>query len=322
MNTVLAELPPYIDPTAGMELTTGDEIALEATRWLWLGMDLLDPSRKADVLYLREGNGGEELDNICLRRTRGFLPRCTFTPLEVWAEWLPIEFFPEGARPLKLKGAPIQDQNPTGRTLVGKPLYGYAHYPGEQILDAIGLPTGDRRGVVEIEVLRGVNVDDPQAVKLQNLFFPLGQKLPLELRAIEEQIQRTADAHKSDDVRITAKNMLESTAQSRRWAEQLISRQHSQLDARITHHYVHSYSPKCLHLMKQLEMTPRSVGTNPVEAMFKAMNAQGLTPEVLAQMEARDASLVDKLGAAFSEALTKAFSAIQPPPPPTPKGGK
>lgn len=317
MSTALADLPPYIDPTSGMELTTGDEIALEATRWLWLGMDLLDPQRKEQVE--RYSDGGEELDNICLRRTNGYVPRLAFTPLEVWAEWLPIEFFPEGARPLKLKGAPVDDLNPTGRTLVGKPLFGYAHYPGEQVHDVVDDLSAEPRGVVEIEALRGVDYTDKRAHELQRLFFPPDFR-PIELRLVEQRIGQVAAANTADTVQSAARDMLRGCAQSRRWAEGVISKQHTQLDERVTHQYVHRYAPKVLSLMKQLEMTPRIYAANPVETMLKAMNNTGISPEVLAQMQERDSTMMEKFGEVLAGALSEAFKQFQPPQPP--KGSK
>ena len=314
MSTAIAELP-YIDPTSGMELTTGDEIALEATRWIWLGMDYLDPARRQQVKRLQRG--GEELDNVCLRRTHGFLPRCSFTPLEVWAEWLPIEFFPEGARPLKLKGETTEDLNPNGRTLIGKPLFGYAHYPGEQIHDVVDDLSAEPRGVVEIEALRGVDFEDAGARKLQQLFFP--GDAPLELRLVEQHIEQVAAANPAPEVQLAAEDMLRSCSQSRRWAEGVISKQHTQLDERVTHQYVHRYAPKVLSLMKQLEMQPRMYAASPVETMLKAMNNTGLTPDILTQMQERDSTMMEKFGEVLSGALAEAFKQLQPQPP---KGNK
>lgn len=305
----------YTDPTVGMELTTGDEIALEATRWIFTPGDYLDPARKDDLPHLKRG--GDELGNFCLRRTNGYLPRCTFTPLEVWAEWLPIEFFPEGARPLKLKGQQVEDGNPNGKTFIAKPLFGYPHYPGDLVADALGTTsTGERRGTVEIEVLRGVEVGNPAATKLADLFWPEGFEPPLQLRLVEEHIQKVAEAHKSDDVRRAANTQLLGCEQFRRWATAKIDIAHTQLDARQVHQHVYSYSPMVRSLLAQLEIKPRQQQQQDLTTeLIKVVSNSGLTPELLAQMQERDNNLIANLGALFADTLATALKGVQPKPP-------
>lgn len=295
----------YTDPTVGMELTTGDEIALEATRWLFLAGDMLDPHRKEDLPHLAAG--GEETGNVCLRRTNGYLPKCTFTPLEIWAEWLPIEFFPEGVRPLKLKGQPVEDQNPNGRTLIGKPLYGYAHYPGELIVDAIGLATGEKKGIVEIEVLRGVDYGDEKVATLQSDFFPDDYR-PVKLREIRERI--AAVAEKSELHRLAARDMLASCEQFERWATREIDKAHSQLDQRQSHMHVYSYSPKVRMLLEQLEIKPRQQQADISNELLKAVANSGVNLTALAD---RDENLISKLGQMFAESLATAMKSVQQP---------
>lgn len=310
MSAVLQE---RYDPTAGMELTTGDEIALEATRHIFLAGDMIDPHRKDDLPHL--AHGGEELANFCLRRTNGYLPRCTITPMEVWAEWLPMEYFPEGVRPLKLKGEQIVDNNPTGRTLINKPLFGYAHMPGELIIDAIGLATGERKGIVEIEALRGVDASDPEVTRIQNLFFGPDFPLPIELRLIEQRIALILAAHNDPDVKSVARDMLTSCEQFRRWAEGEIGKMNTQLDQRVSHQWTYSYSPKVRMLLKQLEVEPRGTSTyNPVDSLLTAMKSQGVSAEVFEQMAERDANLIEKLTGAFTTALADAMKSSQPKP--------
>ena len=307
----MATPAPYIDQTQGMELTTGDEVALEATRWLFLAGDMIDAQRKEDLPHL--AMGGEELDNRCLRRTNGYLPKCAFTPMEIWAEWLPIEFFPEGVRPLSLKGLPPSNDNPSGRTLIGKPLYGFPHYPGELIVDAIGIATGERRGVVELEALRTVDVADGTAQKLEALFFPPDWVRPVELRLVRERIERTAEAHKDSQVQMLARDMLLSCEQFYRYAQHQIDKMNAQLDTRVQHQWTYSYSPKVRLLMKQLEIPVRNTAQSPVEAVLTAMKAQGVTPDVFEQMAQRDENLVAKLGEVFSQALASALKGSQKP---------
>jgi hypothetical protein len=139
MSTAEREL--LTDQTAGLELVTGDEIALNAPRALFLAADLLDPARRADIGLI---DGGEELDNPCMRRTAGKLPRCTITPMEFWGVPMPLEQFPEGVRPLKIKGVEVEgDASRIGRRIgLDKPTYFMPMYPGDLIVDALGIAVG------------------------------------------------------------------------------------------------------------------------------------------------------------------------------------
>jgi hypothetical protein len=292
----------YSDSTAGMELTTGDEISLEATRWLFLAGDMIDPHRKNDLPHLKDG--GEELANFCLRRTNGYLPRCTFTPLEVWAEWLPLEYFPEGVRPLKLKGEPVKIDNPNGITLVGKPLFGFPHYPGELIVDAVGLSISEKRGIVEIESLRDVPFGDPQVDRLQSLFFSAPP--PIEIRLLEERITKVAEAH-GPDVRAVAADMLSSCEHFKRWALTEIDKCHIQLDTRVQHQHTYSYSPKIRMLMRQMEITPRqSRGEVFQDEIMKAVASSGVSASTLETIMAKQGEL---FATAMAEAIKNAVAA-------------
>jgi hypothetical protein len=310
MSTQLA--PWTTDPTAGMELVTGEEVALDATRWLFLAGDLLSPDHRDDNPETRKG-GGEEIQNFCLRRTPNFVERGKFTPLEVWGEFMAKEYLPDGYVPLKLKGEKVEDggiSNPF--ILNGKPLYAYMHYPGNLIMDAIGLPTGEKRGIVELKPLLGLKVEDAEPYRIHAAFFPEGFLADRRLSVMEQRIRQVAA--ESSDLKAIADDMLQSCEQFRRYAEMRISRQHTQLDQRVTHQYVHSYSPTVLSLMEQLEIKPRSHGSDLNAELLKAVSSSGLTPEVFSQMADRDEKLVEKLSAAFAEAMGQALKSIAPKP--------
>lgn len=297
------------DLTQGLELVTGDEIALHATRHLFFAGDCLDPDRKHELSHLREG--GEELSNRCLKRTGGFLPRCTITPMEFWGEALPIEHFPDGVQPYKLKDVEIKDENPTGRTLHGKPLLFMPMYPGHLIVDALGLATGERKGIVEIQVLKGVDYS-PETERFNTLFFPATYTKPVELRLIQQRIEEVGDSHSDSDVKSIASDMVQSCEQFRRWAQDKIDKCHTQLDTRISHQWTYRYSPQVRALMRQLEIQPRNESAQQLNAaVLQAVSNSGISPEVFAQMQERDANLVNKLGEVFSEALSKALSSAK-----------
>jgi putative heme iron utilization protein len=66
--------------------------------------------------------------------------------------------------------------------------------------------------------------------------------------------------------------------------------------------------------MEQLEIKPRSHGSDLNAELLKAVSSSGLTPEVFSQMADRDEKLVEKLSAAFAEAMGQALKSIAPKP--------
>lgn len=300
MSAVLEQpTQPTTDPTAGLELVQSDEGSLEATRHLFLAANLMDPQRQRDIGL---ADGGEELDNRCLRRTAGRLPKCEITPLEFWVEWMPKDLFPEGMEHLALT---LKD--PGGETIgpnnrIFKPLFGYPYYPAHMVVDALGIATGERRGIVELENLRGTE-HGKEDRELQALFFPADWPKPVELRLIEERIQRIAESVADPDVHTTANFMLASVAQSREYMELRVSAAQTQLAERKSHEYVHRLTPKIRSFMAQLEVKPL-MATSVQDTVDRAVSAS-LPPEVVEQLSANSAALAN-LGPALSEAIGSA----------------
>lgn len=284
-----AVLERKLDPTDGLELITGDEVALEAPRALFLAADLLDPARSRDIGLV---GGGEELPNRCLRRTSGLLPRCSITPLEFWGEPLPLELFPDGVRPYKLKGAPDESMNfnPNGAfdsRLRSKPLFFMPLFPGELIVDALGIASGERRGVVEISVLKSVNYG-PEYNELQDFFFPTDYIKPIELAKIRENIERRAAAVADPDIHSAATDMLLSCEQSQEYMEQIVSIASTQLNQRVAHNYTYRLYPKIRHFMAQLGLKPRENTMEVVQDRVAEVVAQtGISGEQLEQILSR-----------------------------------
>lgn len=303
MSAVLDQpTAPITDPTLGLELVSGDEVALEATRHLFLAADLLDPARRRDIDL---PDGGEELHNICMRRTAGRLPRCEITPLEVWVEWMPLELFPQGTEhlALKLKGV---DYEAGGR--IFPQLYGYPYYPAHAIVDAIGIASGQRRGIVELENLRGLDYGGEDR-EMQRLFFPPDYRKPVELRLITEHIEKVGSTVADPDAKDTANFMLASCAQSREYMEQYVSASLTRLAERKTHEYTHRLSAKDRSFMAQLEMKVPTV--NQLQDTAEKAVA-GLPPELLEQMNAQNEALANLgpvLSAAIGQAIKEALAA-------------
>lgn len=321
MSAVLDQevVRPLIDPTAGLELVTGDEVALEATRHLFLAANLLDPQRQRDIDL---PDGGEELSNLCLRRTAGKLPKCEITPLELWVEWMPLDLFPAGMEhmALKLKNKAVEGVN-GGR--IFKPLHGHPYYPAHTIVDALGIASGERRGIVEIENLRGVDYGKHDR-ELQALFFPADYRKPVELRLIAERIEKVASSVADPDAKDAANFMLLSCAQSREYMETRVSIAQTQLAERKSGDFTHRLTPKVRSFMAQLEIKPMMATANVQDAVDKALSAT-LPPEVLEALSQNSAALANigpAIGEAVGAAVRDALAAAKTPTPTKAKSGE
>lgn len=256
-----------VDPSAGLELVDGKGDGIEATRYVFLALDVLDPDRRDQVERLRRG--GEEVSSHCLRRSPNFVPRCVITPVEVWIEQMPLELVPDGVRSVEVKDASLEvmsSGNVIHNILRGKPLRSIRTYPGEE-MGGILSPVG----IMELTALQGVEWESGEVQAIQHEFFPSDWPLPTSLRLIEERITERYGAHSG-----AAGDMLRSTAQSRRWAQARLQSEHVLLDTRTRHEHTYTYSPIARHLCAQLEMTPRDQGWETMMAQSNSQLAQAI----------------------------------------------
>lgn len=261
------------DPTAGLELIDRQGEGIEATQYVFLALDALDPERR-EAEHLRRG--GEEVSSHCLRRTPNFVPRYFITPVEIWVEHMALERVPDGVRSVEVKDNSLELVGGDSRSVIqnilrGKPLRSIRTYPGEEISDIIG--TYQKVGIVKLDALSGTEWDAGEAQRLQDEFFPAGWLLPSALRVGEEQIRDRYNVHP-----LVAEDMLRSCAQSRRWAQARLQAEHVLLDTRTRHEWTYTYSPIARSLLSQLEMTPRDQGW---ETMMAQSNSK--MTEVMAQ---------------------------------------
>lgn len=301
------------DPTDGLELVTGQEIALEATRHLFLAADLLDPARRNDIGLLR---GGEELPNRCLRRTSGLLPRCEITPLEFWGEPLPLELFPDGVRPFRLKAAPKPENlgisNPNIQ--VGKPLYFMPLYPGDLIVDALGIASGEKRGIVEIKVLQGVDYGTADR-EMQELFFPASFTPPIELKTVRNRIEQVGEAHADPDVKSVAADMLLSCDQASDYMLEIVSVAQTQLQTRVQFQHTYRLTPKVRSFMAQLAIKPPADGMSALQdSVAAAVANSGISPELLDRIMAKQGEMI---AAATANTIREVLAAQAVPTAPT-----
>lgn len=290
------------DPTANLELVSAQAEDIQSTRHLFLAANLLDPGRQRDIGLV---DGGEELANVCLRRTQGKLPKCEITPLEFWVEWMPRELIPEGLEhmALALKDNAGEALSPDNR--IFKPLFGFPYYPGHTIVDALGIPSGERRGIVEIESLRGVEYGKEDR-ELQALFFPPDYQKPIELRLVREHIEQVAESVADPDAKDAANFMLASADQSGEYMLTAVSVAQTQLAQRVSHTFVHRLTPKIRSFMAQMEIKP-SVAAQMQDTVNRAVTAS-LPPEILEQLAANSAAMAN-IGPAIAEAVGNAVAA-------------
>lgn len=302
-----------VDPTQGLELVNFAGEKPEATRHLFLAANLLDPARQRDINL---PYGGEELINPCLKRTYGRLPKCEITPLEFWVEWLPKELFPQGMEHLALTLKDQEQFNPSNR--IFKPLFGYPHYPVNLIVDAIGIAAGERRGIVEIQKLFGVDYGKEDR-EMQDLFFPADWPKPVELRLIGERIEQVADSVADPDVKDVAADMMASVVQSREYMTNVLDIGQTQLNQRVVSgpgfHYTYRLTPKLRSFAEQLEV---KLNTNvPVQETINQAVTANLPPELLEQLATQNtaiANLGPLLGEAIGKAIKEAVAAASKPP--------
>lgn len=281
------------DPSAGLELIDGKGDGIEATRYVFLALDVLDPDRRDQVERLRRG--GEEVSSHCLRRSPNFVPRCTITPVEMWIEQMPLELVPDGVRSVEVKDASLEvvsSGNVIHNILRGKPLRSIRTYPGEE-LGGIISPVG----IMELTALKGVEWESGEAQAIQNEFFPTSWPLPVPLRLIEERLTERHSAHPA-----VTDDMLRSVGQSRRWAQARLQSEHVLLDTGTRHEHTYTYSPIARHLCAQLEMTPRDQGW---ETMMAQSNSQ-LATAIATGMGQQTGLDINALATAIATAIVAA----------------
>lgn len=277
MSAVIQQL----DPTRGMSLVSNVNPDREMPRYLFFPGQVLDPERVFSTEHLREAGGGEEVQSRCLRRTvGGLVPRGRLTPMEVWTEGLPSVLIGEGleAETVHIKGPASPEllgMTPRPGRLLGQSLTHVKFYPGSDIVPVLRANQG--KGLVEIKSLKGVPwyVDEAETVpgvpqRLNQTLFP--STLPPTLRELREGISKAAEG-KLDIVQQVATEMLAACDQFERWAQAMLSVEHTLLRQRVSHLHTYTYSPLGRELLRQLEVQPQD---NILEGFGGGLNAAQL----------------------------------------------
>lgn len=278
-----------------------NEVPVDRTRYLFFAGDVLPNERKDERTKLL--HGGEELSTPCAVRTKGFLPTCFLTPLEIGAQQINEEERFDGAQILGM----VARDNQISNVIVGQGnLYLLAMYPGDALLDimAAGMRGTLRKGIVEITELSKENYDfNSVMTQVQDFFFPRNgavlPNVPVELRLKRQMIEQAASRTSEKFFHNIASDMIASCDQFRRWATNRLDEEDLQIQERVKHHHVYTYSDVARVLMAQLERQPKDA---PFDAVMKALNMQsgqsqpvnnqadlvGLVTQVLEQNKQKD----------------------------------
>lgn len=305
--TALAPSPiAQFDQTDGYELVQNeDAIPIEATRWLFCAGNTLSRQRMRETGFVY---GGLETANRCLKRTAWgnghYIPRLTFTPLEVWFEALPSEFLsvePGYNGIMTIKDSKGHEKPiPTGSESYFKSaLMGQTLYPGRQVR-LLTEGAVSRICEVELKALANVKYDSGIAQGIERAFFPdefkaqaLHGEIPLSaVRArIEETRRRTTD----ERIQSIADDMLVSCELFETWANDLIGTNHTQLRQRMSGSHTFRYSPVVLEtLLPQMEINREDTAYTP----NKGNESGGTLVELATILKERDEIFTAQMAAA------------------------
>lgn len=339
MGAVLAT--PIIDESMP-QFTDDVGVRLEATRYLWFPGDVLGSRRKQEMRHLHaiairlDGqpfpvmmNGGDEVGNPCVLRTKGVIPRAFFTPVENAAVFLPVDLMPAGARTVR----PVVDDSflrSHSQHVVQwrEALPGMRVYPGEAmpaILTALRNDQGLSRGVVEISHLQDVEYPDIEKSGFQSFFFPSFPQLPPTLSGLEAMIRKAIDGTSETMLREMGEEMLLGCEQFRIWALDRIGEEENLVRTGTTDGgYTYRFSEVAESLMTQLEYTrqDRSVAEM---ARLQAQLGQQIGTALTARAEEGKIPVDDVLSKLqenqnlLTEAIGKIVDKLTDTPAPAPK---
>lgn len=276
MSTAVLAVPKVDE---SMPVFADDEVVSKsATRYLFFPGDVIAPRRKRELremigfgvefdgkAMLLYSVGGEEVNSPCLLRTKGVLPCCLISPLEIAAVWTPPDLIPDGAETFKGFATPGAKWSEV--------LPGVKAFPGEQIRSILTWANSDQgqgKGIVEITALRGWAWQDVTDQNVQRFFFPDYPALPETLRGIEALVEAAHGRTKEgSDFRSIAEEMIAACDQFRIWARERIAFEQTLVATGTTKDgWTYRFSDVAEQLMAQLEIT------KPDEQLLKATQLQ------------------------------------------------
>jgi len=253
----------FFDPSQFFETSASD---LEP-RFIFFAGDVLSPARKRELPKLLPG--GDEHPARCLAPTRGYIRRGKIVPLVRSMEQVGQD---EVASPQLLQDIEYRPEaNNAGNpgTSVRR-MSGLMRAPGQDIASVTEqeLVQEQRKGVLEIPILRGVDYKTADYQKLDALFFgnpaslfvnaEMGLRQPIKLAAMQKRINEIKQTHGTNrtvadiaQVMLTSCEMFELWGRTKIEAENLMIRRGTTPGG-----FTHTYSPLAMVLFDLLELQP------------------------------------------------------------------
>lgn len=274
-------------------------------------------------------NGGDEYHTASLTRTKGYVPRAFFTPLEVAANWIPPELLPYGADSF----APVAANGPQvmGGVLVGtrsQYLVGEKVFPGHALNWMLSFARNDQgfsRGLVEIPHLQGQKWVEGAAIELQKLFFPTYPIIPNVLSEMRRGLDAITSAQ-SGDIREIGELLLQACDEFREWGLNFVANEHNLVSVGTTKDgWTYRYSDTSRLLFDQLEITPQDQQFQTVAkmqeeqsrsamAMMEAMAAKGNTDDDMKKMLMASIENQNRIMELLAQQQAPALSVAEPKP--------
>src|SRR6185369_1207164 len=229
-----------------------------AKRWVFFGLDVILPDRKAELSWLSVG--GEETSCPCLQKYgRGFVPRGRAALLEMGGEPIPMKHLGE-LQSVAWQGLP-SDEHTTRHN------FGYVPvYPGDglRLLKRYAMNDGGiRKGLDELVTLQGLEWEECHTPEEDGILDVIeraefGDGMAKTLKGLEDQIRFAKVLDSRIDYGALRDEKLKLCEEARHWAMRKINVDHGLLklghvgEWRGGHTY--QYSPVVELLIEQLEL--------------------------------------------------------------------
>ena len=234
MSTVLEQPDVIIQDHEPLE-PADKGVSRQATRIVFVALDVLTPSRKRSTRRLKYG--GHEVTANCLAHTYGFIQKGRLTPLTMSGEPILEENAPDGIDFFPLSAAP-KTEIANALIMQGSesPIGAIPAYPGDEISSILNGSAseidGRKIGLVEITALRGVKYKVEQVApglrvdrdmwEIQNYFFPKFPAVPVRLAEFRDLIMEGRRGTADSMIHSIAEDMLTSCDIGDLWANETL----------------------------------------------------------------------------------------------------
>lgn len=290
--------------------------------------NVITPERVREIPYLHAG--GDEHPARTLATTRGFIRRGRLVPLVKWIELVGTDEVINAASLQTIQYQPSKAETVAGQGgVTARSLSGMTRPPGQdvQAITQQDIIQADRKGIVEVTALRGIEYGDPQRAKLEALFFPKAANVldktghALKHAALMAQVETIRGEHKDADVRSIADAMLQSGEMFRMWAlrridtEALLVRQGVQPSGHV---FAYTNLVKSLAELFDVELPDTRIQRAPVgnadtDLVQQLMEENRQMRELMQQQAAENKALMAEFGGIAKQALAATLANAETP---------